>query len=157
MKPNENGKPPTGTTGDEGEAKMHNRSLSRPLRRCTPADAGKKKSCVVQVNGLFSAVCDMCVLCVQRSRSGCGSAAAVWRSSPAAEWDTSSGRDTPMSSPRATPTLTSSKTEADAMAYSQGFVCFYVEASRICGEFQVHRGVENALNDNNNNPFSLHY
>ncbi|CAF95882.1 unnamed protein product, partial [Tetraodon nigroviridis] len=42
-----------------------------------------------------------------RSPSACGSAAAVWRSSPAAEWVTCSGRSTRTFSRRATPTPTS--------------------------------------------------
>lgn len=59
--------------------------------------------------GQFKGCVCVCLWCVQRSRSGCGSAAAVWRSFPAAEWVTSSGRNTRTSSPRATPTPTSSK------------------------------------------------
>ena len=51
----------------------------------------------------------LCLCFDQRSRSGCGSVAAVWRSSPAAESATSSGRSTRTSSRRETPTRTSSK------------------------------------------------
>lgn len=66
-------------------------------------------------------MCPLC-LCVQRSRSGCGSVEAVWRSCPAAEWVTSSGRNTRTSSPRETPTPTSSKSSLHPSEFLRGFI-----------------------------------
>lgn len=57
----------------------------------------------------FKSLSYVCLCCVQRSHSGFGSVAVVWRSCPAAEWVTSSGRNTHMCFLKATPTHTSSK------------------------------------------------